>query len=93
MVGAEIVISAVPSQHVRAIYHAMAPFLAPGQIIVSATKGIEDQSFLRMTQVIEQVSGGAKSQWQPALRRAERAVVRAGSGIRRPHGNHHRFRR
>ena len=55
MVGAEIVISAVPSQHVRAIYHAMAPFLGPGQIIVSATKGIEDQSFLRMTQVIEQV--------------------------------------
>jgi glycerol-3-phosphate dehydrogenase (NAD(P)+) len=53
--GAEIVISAVPSQHVRAIYHAMAPFLSPGQIIVSATKGIEDQSFLRMTQVIEQV--------------------------------------
>ncbi len=55
VVGAEIVISAVPSQHVRAIYHAMAPSLAPGQIIVSATKGIEDQTFLRMTQVIEQV--------------------------------------
>jgi glycerol-3-phosphate dehydrogenase (NAD(P)+) len=55
VVGAETVISAVPSQHVRAIYHAMAPFLVPGQIIVSATKGIEDQSFLRMTQVIEQV--------------------------------------
>jgi glycerol-3-phosphate dehydrogenase (NAD(P)+) len=53
--GADIVISAVPSQHVRAIYHAMAPFLVPGQIIVSATKGIEDQTFLRMTQVIEQV--------------------------------------
>jgi glycerol-3-phosphate dehydrogenase (NAD(P)+) len=53
--GAEIVISAVPSQHVRAIYHAMAPLLEPGQIIVSATKGIEDQTFLRMTQVIEQV--------------------------------------
>jgi glycerol-3-phosphate dehydrogenase (NAD(P)+) len=55
VVGADIVISAVPSQHVRAIYHAMAPFLVPGQIIVSATKGIEDQTFLRMTQVIEQV--------------------------------------
>ncbi len=31
------------------------PFLEPGQLIVSATKGIEDQTFLRMTQVIEQV--------------------------------------
>ena len=55
VVGAEIVISAVPSQHIRAIYQAMAPFLEPEQIIVSATKGIEDQTFLRMTQVIEQV--------------------------------------
>jgi glycerol-3-phosphate dehydrogenase (NAD(P)+) len=55
VVDAEIVISAVPSQHVRAIYHAMTRFLVAGQIIVSATKGIEDQSFLRMTQVIEQV--------------------------------------
>ena len=55
VVGAEIVISAVPSQHVRTIYCSMASFLRPGQIIVSATKGIEDQSFLRMTQVIEHV--------------------------------------
>jgi len=55
---ADIVISAVPSQHVRAIYHRMAPLLAPAQIIVSATKGIEDQTFLRMTQVIEQEYGG-----------------------------------
>jgi glycerol-3-phosphate dehydrogenase (NAD(P)+) len=55
VVGAEIVISAVPSQHVRTIYRSMAPLLQPGQLIVSATKGIEDQSFLRMTQVIEQV--------------------------------------
>jgi glycerol-3-phosphate dehydrogenase (NAD(P)+) len=52
--GAEIVISAVPSQHVREIYQTMAPFLRPGQLIVSATKGIEDGTFLRMTQVIEE---------------------------------------
>ena len=55
LAGAEIVISAVPSQHVRAIYQNMAPHLAPGQRIVSATKGIEDGTFLRMTQVIGQV--------------------------------------
>jgi glycerol-3-phosphate dehydrogenase (NAD(P)+) len=58
LAGAEIVISAVPSQHVRAIYQKMAPHLAPGQRIVSATKGIEDGTFLRMTQVIEQVLTG-----------------------------------
>jgi glycerol-3-phosphate dehydrogenase (NAD(P)+) len=55
--GAEIVISAVPSQHVREVYQQMRSFLLPGQLIVSATKGIEDGSFLRMTQVIEQVLG------------------------------------
>jgi glycerol-3-phosphate dehydrogenase (NAD(P)+) len=57
VMGADIVISAVPSQHVRTTYREMGPFLEPQQIIVSATKGIEDQTFLRMTQVIEQVSG------------------------------------
>ena len=53
--GAAIVISATPSQHVRATYQAMSRWLQPEQLIVSATKGIEDQTFLRMTQVIEQV--------------------------------------
>jgi glycerol-3-phosphate dehydrogenase (NAD(P)+) len=55
LAGAEIVISAVPSQHVRTIYRNMAPHLVPEQRIVSATKGIEDGTFLRMTQVIGQV--------------------------------------
>jgi glycerol-3-phosphate dehydrogenase (NAD(P)+) len=58
LAGAEIVISAVPSQHVRTIYEKMAPHLAPEQRIVSATKGIEDGTFLRMTQVIGQVLRG-----------------------------------
>jgi glycerol-3-phosphate dehydrogenase (NAD(P)+) len=53
--GAEIVISVVPSQYVRAIYEQMAVFLQPQQLIVSATKGIEDGTFLRMSQVIAQV--------------------------------------
>jgi glycerol-3-phosphate dehydrogenase (NAD(P)+) len=55
VVGADIVISALPSQHVRQTYEAMASLLQPGQLMVSATKGIEDRTFLRMTQVIEQV--------------------------------------
>ena len=57
LAGAEIVISAAPSQHVRTIYQKMAPHLEPQQLIVSATKGIEDGTFLRMTQVIAQVLG------------------------------------
>src|SRR3984957_7314592 len=42
LAAAEIVISAVPSQHVRTIYQEMVGLLEPQQLIVSATKGIED---------------------------------------------------
>jgi glycerol-3-phosphate dehydrogenase (NAD(P)+) len=59
--GADIVISVAPSQHVRAIYEEMVGFLQPQQLIVSATKGIEDGTFLRMTQVIAQVLGNQNS--------------------------------
>jgi glycerol-3-phosphate dehydrogenase (NAD(P)+) len=54
---AEIVVNAIPSQHVRETYRILAPHLAPPQIVVSATKGIEDKSFLRMTEVIRQELG------------------------------------
>ncbi|HEX4005778.1 MAG TPA: NAD(P)H-dependent glycerol-3-phosphate dehydrogenase [Acidobacteriaceae bacterium] len=53
--GAEIVVSVTPSEFTRASYAAFAPHLQPGQMLVSATKGIEDRTFLRMTQVIGEV--------------------------------------
>jgi glycerol-3-phosphate dehydrogenase (NAD(P)+) len=53
--GAEIVVSTMPSEHVRAIYTALAPLMKPQQILVSATKGIEDDTHLRMSQVIAQL--------------------------------------
>jgi len=49
---AEIVVSVVPSEFLRSTFARIGPHLHPGQIIVSATKGIEDHTFLRMTQVI-----------------------------------------
>jgi glycerol-3-phosphate dehydrogenase (NAD(P)+) len=49
---AEIVLSVVPSEFLRSTLARLGPHLHSGQIIVSATKGVEDQSFLRMTQVI-----------------------------------------
>lgn len=52
LAGAEIVVSVVPSQYLRSTYSDMLPWLAPGQMLVSATKGIEDGSFLRMSEVI-----------------------------------------
>jgi glycerol-3-phosphate dehydrogenase (NAD(P)+) len=52
--GAELVISAVPSHGVRAVWRSARPFVEPSALIVSATKGLETETLLRMTQVIGQ---------------------------------------
>jgi glycerol-3-phosphate dehydrogenase (NAD(P)+) len=49
---AEIVISVIPSEFLRAAFTRLRPHLHSGQIIVSATKGVEEHSLLRMSQVI-----------------------------------------
>jgi glycerol-3-phosphate dehydrogenase (NAD(P)+) len=49
---AEIVVSVVPSEFLRLTLSRIRPHLHPGQIILSATKGVEDRTFLRMTEVI-----------------------------------------
>jgi glycerol-3-phosphate dehydrogenase (NAD(P)+) len=55
--GADIILGVMPSHHARKIYSAMRPHLTPSMILVSATKGLEQGSLLRMSQVIEQVAG------------------------------------
>ncbi len=55
--GAQIVVSVMPSQHCRQLFERMRPHLSPGAMIVSATKGLEERSLLRMTEVIAQVVG------------------------------------
>jgi glycerol-3-phosphate dehydrogenase (NAD(P)+) len=52
---AEIVVSVMPSHHVRRAYAEFAPHLRPSHRLVSATKGIEDKTYLRISQVIGQV--------------------------------------
>jgi glycerol-3-phosphate dehydrogenase (NAD(P)+) len=53
--GAEMVCGVMPSQHARELYNAMLRYLDPSTVVVSATKGLEKGSLLRMSQVIEQV--------------------------------------
>jgi glycerol-3-phosphate dehydrogenase (NAD(P)+) len=53
--AAEIVISVMPSNHCRRLFEKMQPFLRPEMLFVSATKGLEDGSLARMTEVIAQV--------------------------------------
>ncbi|HTF43237.1 MAG TPA: NAD(P)H-dependent glycerol-3-phosphate dehydrogenase [Terriglobales bacterium] len=52
---AEIVVSAVPSHHCRAIFGKMQAHLKPEMFLVSATKGLENETHMRMTEVIAQV--------------------------------------
>jgi glycerol-3-phosphate dehydrogenase (NAD(P)+) len=49
---AEIAVSVIPSGFLRPTLARLRPHLHAGQIIVSATKGVENNTFLRMTEVI-----------------------------------------
>ena len=53
LADAEIVVSVVPSEFLRTTISRLTPHLRTGQIIISGTKGIEDHSYLRMSEVIE----------------------------------------
>jgi glycerol-3-phosphate dehydrogenase (NAD(P)+) len=53
--GAQIVVSVMPSQHCRALFQRMSPSLRPKMLFVSCTKGIEEGTLLRMTEVIADV--------------------------------------
>jgi glycerol-3-phosphate dehydrogenase (NAD(P)+) len=52
--GADIVLGVMPSHHARRLYTAMLPDLDPSMILVSATKGLEHGTHLRMSEVISQ---------------------------------------
>ena len=54
--GAEFVISAMPSQHCRTLFKQLATHLKPEMLLVSATKGLEHATFLRMTEVIGEIT-------------------------------------
>lgn len=61
LTGAEMVVMAVPSHGLRTIVRLAAPAITAGTLIVSATKGLEEGSLLRMSEVLreELPSGGA----------------------------------
>jgi glycerol-3-phosphate dehydrogenase (NAD(P)+) len=53
--GAAIVVSVMPSHHCRSLFERMRPHVNPDALFVSATKGIEEGTLLRMTEVVQQV--------------------------------------
>jgi glycerol-3-phosphate dehydrogenase (NAD(P)+) len=71
---AEIVVSVVPSKFLRPTLARLRSHFHPGQIVVSATKGVEDRTYLRMTQVI------AASLAEISAQDAKKAVLAVGRG-------------
>jgi len=57
LAGVEIIVSVMPSHHCRRTFEHMAQWLRPQMLFVSATKGIENDTLLRMTEVIHEVVG------------------------------------
>jgi len=55
LASADTILGVMPSHHARGIYTAMLPHMTPSTILVSATKGLEQGSLLRMSEVIGQV--------------------------------------
>jgi glycerol-3-phosphate dehydrogenase (NAD(P)+) len=53
----DLIVSAIPSHGCRAVMRAAAPHVAPRATIVSATKGLEGDTLLRMSEVIAQELG------------------------------------
>jgi glycerol-3-phosphate dehydrogenase (NAD(P)+) len=58
--GASLVVAAVPSHGTRAVIRAAAPFIDPGAVIVSASKGLEQDTLFRVSQIIEQELGASR---------------------------------
>jgi len=54
---AAVIILVTPSHHLRSVCQRAKPFIGPEHIIVSATKGLEEKTSLRMSEVIQAVLG------------------------------------
>jgi glycerol-3-phosphate dehydrogenase (NAD(P)+) len=57
--GAQLVVAATPSHGCRGVVRAATPHISPGVTLVSASKGLEEGTFLRMSEVIEQETRSA----------------------------------
>jgi glycerol-3-phosphate dehydrogenase (NAD(P)+) len=55
--GAECVLSVMPSHLVRAVYQQMLPWVNESMVFVSATKGLENGTLLRVSEVIQLTLG------------------------------------
>ena len=64
LADAEIVLGVVPSKFARAMWQSALPYLRPNSIFVSATKGIEAGTLMRMSEVLTDV---VKPRFEPRV--------------------------
>ncbi|MGD0921641.1 MAG: NAD(P)H-dependent glycerol-3-phosphate dehydrogenase [Terriglobia bacterium] len=57
LAGAEVVVTAAPSHVCRTLYERMLPRLQPDMVFVSATKGLDTERLMRMSEVFRSVVG------------------------------------
>lgn len=55
LAGADVALGVMPSHHARRMYTEMLPYLNPAMTLVSATKGLEGGTLMRMSEVIREV--------------------------------------
>src|SRR5271155_2916589 len=65
--GCTMILSAIPTQFLRSVWTRIRPYLPPSVPVVSVSKGIENRTLLRPTQVIGDVCGPYLSRKLAAL--------------------------
>jgi glycerol-3-phosphate dehydrogenase (NAD(P)+) len=78
--AATLIVSAIPSQYMRSAWQRVGPYLPRNIPIISVTKGIENQTLLRPTQIIADVLG-ARQRIGAAPRCAWPLAVLSGPNI------------
>jgi glycerol-3-phosphate dehydrogenase (NAD(P)+) len=55
--SADMVVSAVPTHGTRGVLKRVAPYIRPGSVVVSATKGLEQGTLFRVSEIVAQELG------------------------------------
>jgi glycerol-3-phosphate dehydrogenase (NAD(P)+) len=58
LAGAEMIVTAIPSAGIRALYQRIAPLLDPETLLINASKGLEAETGRRTAEVVEEVMRG-----------------------------------
>ena len=82
--GAEIVVSVMPSHHCRAVFEELHVHLTPTMMVVTATKGLEGGTMMRMSEVISRSYRLAQVSLHRLARSAVLRLPRKSRAVIRP---------